>query len=126
MSPLFIQFVYTTNADGSEGFGVFGRVGLGDPKTNAIPQFYSAGLGGQGMLPGRAHDRFGIGVYYARLSSDLRGICLDNHEWGLEVFYNLAATNWLWVTPDVQVIAEPAAKGAETAFLTGVRLEIRF
>jgi carbohydrate-selective porin OprB len=56
----------------------------------------------------------------------LRGIFLDNHELGLEVFYNLAATNWLSVTPDVQVIAEPTAKGAETAFLTGLRLEMRF
>ena len=56
---------------------------------------------------------------HLRLSSDLRGIFLDNHELGLEVFYNFAATNWLSVTPDAQVIAEPA-------FLTGVRLEMHF
>jgi hypothetical protein len=39
------------------------------------------------MLPGRDLDRFGIGFYY------------------------IAATHWLYVTPDIQVI-EPAGKRA--------------
>ena len=75
------------------------------------------------MLPGRDHDRFGIGFYYTNLSSDLPGIFLSSNEIGLEVFYNIAATNWLYVTPDIQVI-EPAGKRATTAFLTGLRLQI--
>jgi porin len=121
----FDQFLYTTSADGSEGFGVFGRVGLADPHTNPLEQFYSVGIGGQGMLPGRSRDRFGIGFYYGRLSSDLRGALLDSSAWGLELFYNIAATNWLYVTPDIQVI-EPAAKQSQIAFLTGLRVQMRF
>jgi porin len=121
----FDQFLYTTSADGSEGFGIFGRVGLADPNTNPLEQFYSVGIGGQGMLPGRSRDRFGIGFYYGRLSSDLRGALLDSSAWGMEIFYNIAATNWLYVTPDIQVI-EPAAKQASTAFLTGLRVQMRF
>jgi porin len=121
----FDQFLYTTTADGSEGFGIFGRVGLGDPNTNPLEQFYSVGIGGQGMLPGRSRDRFGIGFYYGRLSSDLRGVLLDSSAWGLEMFYNIAATNWLYVTPDIQVI-EPAAKQASVAFLAGLRVQMRF
>jgi porin len=121
----FDQFLYTTTADGSEGFGVFGRVGLGDPHTNPLEQFYSIGIGGQGMLPGRSRDRFGLGFYYARLSSDLRGTLLDSSAWGLELFYNIAATNWLYITPDIQVI-EPAAKQSQIAFLTGLRVQMRF
>jgi porin len=119
------QFVYTTTADGSEGFGIFGRIGLGDPNTNPLEQFYSVGIRGQGMLPGRTRDRFGLGFYYGRLSGDLRDILLDRSAWGLEVFYNIAATNWLFVTPDIQVV-EPAAKQASTAFLTGLRVQMRF
>jgi porin len=117
--------LYTTKADGSQGLGIFGRIGIGDRNTNILEQFYSFGLGGQGMLPGREHDRFGLGVYYTNFSNKLPGLVLSGDEIGLEVFYNLAATNWLYVTPDIQVL-EPTARRASTAFLTGLRVEARF
>jgi porin len=120
----FDQFVYTTTADGSQGIGIFGRT-VWAIATPTFPAFYSFGIAGQGMLPGRDHDRFGIGFYYTDLSSDLPGILLSSNEIGLEVFYNIAATNWLFVTPDIQVI-EPAGKRATTAFLTGLRLQMKF
>ena len=120
----FDQFLYTTKADGSQGIGIFGRIGFADRNTNILEQFYSFGIGGRGMLPGRDHDRFGIGFYYTNLSDDLPGIFLSSNEIGLEVFYNIAATNWLYVTPDIQVI-EPAGKRATTAFLTGLRLQMK-
>jgi porin len=101
------------------------RIGFGDRNTNIFEQFYSFGVGGQGMLPGRDHDRFGIGFYYTNFSNDLPGIFLSSDEIGLEIFYNIAATNWLYVMPDIQVI-EPAGKRATTAFLTGLRLQMRF
>jgi porin len=121
----FDQFVYTTKTDGSQGIGIFGRIAFGDRNTNILEQFYSFGIGGQGLLPGRGRDRFGIGVYYANLSNDLPNILLSGDEIGLELFYNIAATNWLYVTPDLQVI-EPVGKQATTAFLTGLRLQMRF
>ncbi len=100
-------------------------VGFADRNTNPLELSYSVGIGGQGMLPGRARDRFGIGFYYGRLSRDLRGLLLDSSVWGMELFYNIAVTNWLFVTPDIQVI-EPAVKQASTAFLTGLRVQMRF
>jgi porin len=121
----FDQFLYTTKVDGSQGLGIFGRIGFGDRNTNILEQFYSFGIGGQGMLPGRDLDRFGIGFYYTNFSNDLPGILLSSDEIGLEIFYNIAATNWLYVTPDLQVI-EPAGRRATTAFLTGLRVQMRF
>jgi porin len=121
----FDQFLYTTKPDGSQGLGIFGRIGFADGDTNPIEQFYSFGVGGQGMLPGRDLDRFGIGFYYTSFSRDLRGLILDSSEIGLEIFYNIAATNWLYVTPDIQVI-EPAGRRSETAFITGLRVQTRF
>jgi len=121
----FDQFLYTTKADGSQGIGIFGRVAFGDRNTNILEQFYSFGIGGQGLIPGRDLDRFGIGFYYTNFSNHLPEIVLSGNEIGLEVFYNIAATNWLYVTPDIQVI-EPAGKRATTAFLTGLRLQMRF
>jgi porin len=121
----FDQFLYTTTADGSQGIGIFGRIAFGDRNTNILEQFYSFGIGGRGMLPGRDRDRFGIGFYYANLSNDLPNTLLSGDEIGLEIFYNIAATNWLYVTPDIQVI-EPVGKRATTAFLTGLRMQMRF
>ena len=121
----FDQFLYTTKADGSQGIGIFGRVGFGDRNTNIFEQFYCLGIGGQGMLPGRDLDRFGVGFYYTNFSNKLPEIVLSGDEIGLEVFYNIAATPWLYVTPDIQVI-EPAGKHATTAFLTGLRLQMKF
>jgi hypothetical protein len=31
--------VYTTKADGSQGLGIFGRIGFGDWSTNILEQF---------------------------------------------------------------------------------------
>ena len=76
----FDQFLYTTKADGSQGIGIFGRIGFADRNTNIFEQFYSFGIAGQGMLPGRDHDRFGIGFYYTDLSSDLPGIFLQQRD----------------------------------------------
>jgi porin len=121
----FDQFVYAPTADGSQGLGIFGRIGFGDRNTNILEQFYSFGIGGRGMLPGRDHDRYGIGFYYTNFSNNLPGLLLSDGEIGLEIFYNIAATHWLYVTPDIQVI-EPAGNRATTAFLTGLRLQMRF
>jgi porin len=108
----FDQFLYTTKADGFQGIGIFARIGLADGDANPVEQFYSFGIGGQGMLPKRDHDRLGIGFYYSSFSSDLRGLILNSSEIGLEIFYKIAATNWLYVTPDIQMI-EPAGKAAK-------------
>jgi porin len=121
----FDQFLYTTEADGSQGLGIFARIGFADSDTNPIEQLYNFGIGGPGMLPGRDRDRFGIGFYYTSFSRDLRGLILASSEIGLEIFYNIAATNWLYVTPDIQVI-EPAGARSKTAFITGVRVQTRF
>ena len=37
-------------------------------------------------MPGRDHDRFGIGFYYTDLSSDLPGILLSSNEIGWKSF----------------------------------------
>jgi porin len=108
-----------------QGVGVFGRVGVADSKTNPIEQFYSIGFGGEGMIPRRARDTFGVGYYYLRVNDDLPGFLLRSHEQGVEIYYNPTATNWLFVTPDVQII-EPGRRGSDTAFLTGLRVQGKF
>jgi porin len=57
----FDQYLYSPANDPSQGIGIFGRFGISDGKANALHQFYSFGVGGKGMIPGREKDQWGIG-----------------------------------------------------------------
>jgi porin len=75
----FDQFLYTMPGKPDQGFGIFGRIGVADRKASPIEQFYSFGLGGQGLLDGpiswppsgAAADRTGVAPRPAR-ARDLR------------------------------------------------------
>jgi porin len=93
----------------SRGIGVFGRFGASDGDPNFMHYFYSLGIGGKGMIPGRGRDRFGLGFYYIDVKNpDLQGVFRDRKllrdEYGFEGFYNIAITPWLLLTPDIQVV----------------------
>ncbi len=106
--------------DPSQGIGVFRRFGIADRDTNPVENFYSAGIGGKGIIPGRDNDTFGIGYYYINISNKIRSA----HEGqGVEIFYNFEVTPWFHVTPDFQII-DPANKAVETNFITGIRFKI--
>jgi porin len=139
----FDQYFYQENQDPSQGIGIFGRFGISDGKANPIHQFYSFGFGGKGLIPTRDQDRFGIGYYYMKISGDLRDtfpplllsrVGLD-HEQGVELFYNVAITPWLHVTPDLQFIdaarnkspiVTAGGKSIGTAVVAGLRVKIDF
>ena len=53
----FDQYLYMKPGDSSQGVGIFGRFGISDGKANIFHQFYSFGLGGKGMIPGRGKDQ---------------------------------------------------------------------
>jgi len=96
------------------------------------------------MIPGRTLDRFGIGYYYdsvdhPTLKTALGTTSFLRDEWGVEVFYNVALTPWLLLTPDLQVIGPSqkrkfTGKGTDpgtvsgshidTAIVLGLRLQL--
>lgn len=93
-------------------------------------------------LPGRSDDTYGAGFARTQFSSafvpflrERLGLGLD-HEDAFELYYNLAPTGWLSVTPDLQV-ANPGLKrtlnssgtalaNVGTATIAGIRLRVRF
>ena len=112
------------------GIGLFGRAGWAPKDRNVIDQFYSAGIGGFGMLiPGRDHDNWGVGWAGTHISNDLRGIAnlrkLNAFEHAVEVFYNVEATPAVHVTVNTQVVDSPV-KSRDTAVATGARLQVMF
>ena len=139
----FDQYFYQDKQDPTQGFGIFGRFGISDGKANPIHQFYSFGFGGRGMIPTREQDRYGVGYYYLKVSGELRDtfpplllkrVGLD-HEQGVELFYNIAVTPWLHLTPDMQFvdagrnkspILTAGGKSIGTAVVAGLRVKIDF
>ena len=123
----FDQYLYTVPGKPEQGVGLFGRIGLTSGEVNPIQQFYSIGVGGKGVIPGRDQDTFGIGYYFLVLSDKLPQLVQRGarNEQGVEFYYNVAVTPWLHITPDLQVLS-PARKSVDTTVVAGVRVTIDF
>ena len=89
----------------------------------------SGGIGARGIIPGRPHDRMGVGVYSMLVSEDLNrqpvvgGILGD--EVGVEAFYNFAITPSQQLSADAQYIKLGVTLN-DDAFVAGTRLFTRF
>jgi porin len=140
----FDQYLYEPKK--GEGIGIFGRFGASDGDANPIHYFYSIGVGGKGVIPGRTLDEFGVGYYYIDVSNpQFTGPLAERDffrdEYGIEAYYNIAITPWMKLTPDIQVI-RPAQKDVlkidneqlldskkkevDTATVVGLRLQVVF
>jgi carbohydrate-selective porin OprB len=90
------------------------------------------GLGGNGLIPSRRRDEFGLAYAYTDLSDELKeNIDLLPHggplrvEHQFEVFYNLHLTPWFQLTGDLQIL-RPNRPVADTAVVPAVRLRVVF
>jgi porin len=112
----FDQYLYEPKKGSGQGIGIFGRFGVSDGNPNFMQYFYSIGVGGKGIIPGRPLDQFGIGYYYLDVHSPtftgpLASRSFLRDEQGFEAYYNIALTPWMKLTPDIQVI-RPSQKDA--------------
>lgn len=111
-------------------FGLFGQAAISDGNPNPIGWSALLGVGGTGVIPGRERDRLGLGLFCLGFSDRLKeglysvGIPIRN-EAGIEAFYNLAVTPWLYVTGDILLIRPPQT-GGDTAVIAGVRAQVVF
>lgn len=124
----FDQYIYTKPGTKDQGVGVFGRFGFSDGRVNPIGQFYSLGIGGKGMVPGRDNDTFGLGYYYLAVSDKLGPILsrLAEDEQGVELYYNIQITPWMHITPDIQILQPGRSNFSDTAVVAGIRMRIDF
>jgi porin len=120
----FDQYLYETKKGSGQGIGIFGRFGVSDGNPNFMQYFYSIGVGGKGIIPGRPLDQFGIGYYYLDVHNPtftrrLATTSFLRDEQGFEAYYNCALTPWMRLTPNIQII-RPAQKDLLTADGTGI------
>ena len=139
----FDQYLYETKKGSGRGVGIFGRFGAADGNPNPVRFFYSLGVGGKGLIPGRELDQFGIGGYYGditnpKFTGPAGTITFLRNAYGFEAYYNVAITPWMQLTPDIQIIrpAEkhftetiggvPIRRNIDTTTVLGIRLKLVF
>ena len=111
------------------GIGLFYRLAYTPEDRNPWNTTISGGIGARGIIPGRPHDRMGVGVYSMLVSEDLNrqpvvgGILGD--EVGVEAFYNFAITPSQQLSADAQYIKLGVTLN-DDAFVAGTRLFTRF
>jgi porin len=137
----FDQYLWHPGSDPNRGLGIFFRFGASDGQVNPIKYAYNVGFSGNGVVPGRPDDTFGVGWSRLQLTNKLVPFLRDSlhlgldHEDAIELYYNLAATKWLGLTVDLQIVnpalnktlaAGGQLKDVNTAVVGGLRAFVRF
>ncbi len=123
----FDQYLYMEDEPSKQGVGLFGRFGFSDGEANPIEAFYSFGVGGKGIIPDRDNDKFGVGYFFTDYSGDLPDLLGISSSQGVELFYNIEATPWLHITPDLQFIVDPGGHDdRDVAIVYGIRAQVSF
>ena len=120
---------YTDKPD--RGWGLFGRASISDGNPNPIRSFFSGGLGGFSPLGRERGDTFGLGWFFVGGSDQFGPVPMallgPRNGAGVEWFYNIQATPWLNITPDVQWIRPGlGAISTDNAFVYGLRANATF
>jgi porin len=146
MNYAFDQYFWQPDGNPKHGVGLFFGFGASDGNPNPISYSFLTGIGGKGVIPGRAGDSFGIGWSRTQFSSDFvpflrQALNLGlEHEDAIEMYYNAALTPWLNATADLQIINPglqkslsssssqllPVLANVDTAVVAGIRLRVRF
>jgi porin len=125
----FDQALYVSPTDPRRKWGVFGNLGIADKNPSPINWFASAGISGASLIAARKADTFGIGYFYLGVSEPLKNLAPNllplQNENGVELYYNVQATPWCQITPDIQVI-DPFRERVESSLLFGLRAKIDF
>jgi porin len=127
----FDQYFVRFTDSPDRGWGLFGRASIGDGNPNPIQYFLSTGIGGFSPLGQQRGDTFGLGWFLAGASDQFGPVPTalfgPRDGIGVEWYYNLQATPWLNITPDLQWIRPGlGAIASDNAFVYGVRANATF
>ncbi len=123
-----------TEEEKEQGLGAFFRYGITGEEYNEVENFFSIGLQYHGLVPGRDHDTFGLGMaqgnlsrYYTVEDGTGNDVFPEGEETLYELYYNITVCPWAQVTPAIQYIADPAGDSeASDATVIALRSQIAF
>jgi porin len=132
----FDQYLWHPGGDPKRGIGLFFTFGVADGETNPVKYSYSMGIGGNGVVPGRLRDTFGVGWARTEFSEDFVPFLRQQLRLGLEREDAVAAvTSWLSATANLQIVEPALTKklsssgrlaDVDTTVVGGLRLYVRF
>jgi porin len=137
----FDQYLWSPAGDPTKGFGMFFRFGVSDGKVNPVKYSFNVGFSGNGIVPGRPHDTFGVGWSRVELSDDLLAALRSRVDIGLEredaieIYYKLALAKSIGLSLDLQIVppavkktvsSSGGLKDVDTAVIGGARAFVRF
>ena len=131
------QALYVDPNNSLRSWGVFTNIGMADNNPSPIRFSASVGVGGSSPLVSRPLDTFGIGYSYVAPSSGFLNLDPQSMpmraDQAVELYYNIAVTPWLRLTPDLQVLVPgpeqtlpPAVSPIDTTVIFGLRAKIIF
>jgi porin len=82
----------------------FLRAGYGDEGGAILDRSISTGFG---YSPHRKDDRFGLGLHWGRPNREIYGSTGDD-QFTIETYYRLQVLKHLQITPDIQLLLNPA------------------
>jgi porin len=142
MSYGFDQYFWQPDGNPKHGIGLFFLFGASDGNPTPVQYSFIAGIGGKGVVPGRADDSFGIGVARTQFSGAFVPFLRQTlnlgleHEDAFEAYYNAAITPWINATADIQVVdqgidktltsSRPFLRNVDDAVILGARFRVRF
>lgn len=122
------QYLLQDPENPSRGWGVFGEIAKSDGNPNTLDWSTYVGVGGSSLIPGGPDDRFGVAYFRYGVSEDLKEelapIVALGDQSGVEVFYNIAVTQWLRISADVQFIT-PALSDFPDSTYAGIGTYVR-
>jgi len=105
-----------------QGLGLFVRCGWADGDRVELESFWSVGLQYRGALESRDDDVLGVGFASGRFADMEDPEVLDGGERVVELYYNLAISPTVSLSPDIQYIADPGGEsGGDDAMVIGLR-----
>ena len=113
-----------TPGDPEAGVFVFARAAFADGDVALIQSHFSAGAVAKGTFTGRDADEAGVMLSVADFAS---GSGSQGCESIIEVYYAIAATGSITVTPNAQYVVNPSGNDAvDDALLVGISLKVVF
>jgi len=144
---LLQQQLTATNGDVNRGLGLTVQAVMNDHKTSKTDHYQAVSFTWKGPFAARAQDEIGVGAARIHVNSDYGKMQHETNqyngeyyynsptylpvqhgsEWNYEVYYNVHATNWLNLRPNLQYVASPGAvSGVKDAFIGGLSANVNF
>ena len=104
-------------APGFSLVGMFFYFGAADGETNPVKYSFATGIGGNGVIPGRKSDNFGVGWAHTQFSDNFVPLLRQRfhlgleHENAFEMFYN---ADFPWTLTDAVFLSPTAPTDFET------------